>query len=554
MRIRAMLRSIFHTLFICPLPFFLLFFLLFVLKNLVMSLSSPNLATMTVASSDPDNYTNILHGISAVITALGLVGFALSYINTAKAYRVKGILMEDVISQGYPWYGLIFLDHGGFALLGLYSCEVNILFSAQACLIGVLMCTIYSLLMAYSIVFSPKGRNHLVTWYINALLRKELPSKRSIRTAYQLGRYIGERYQADDIQIGRHRQSDQEDELMLISTLHLLMPETSQATHKIWPPQFAQRTQRANQRNCVKKSEPSWEGALPADDIQIGRHRQSDQEDELMLISTLHLLMPETSQATHKIWPPQFAQRAQRANQRNCIKKSEPSWEGALPAVFDKMFPNSLGSHPEYAFFTLAAKNGHAFQDNVRHCATLWDNLLRPVERESLRAELAVDVFWCAQQTAALCCGLVYYLYSTYIQFTGEEGWQTCARFLKQISNIAQSSSGEQQRPQREKVLRCSMDMMLLFFCLACLQEANSYIQGLCPLFQTLLSGERQYNGSISCHIPLDPLCFTRYLYFAYVLFQSLTMLHVHIPSRSELYRQIPVIVTAMRRCFTDNI
>lgn len=486
MRIRAMLRSIFHTLFICPLPFFLLFFLLFVLKNLVMSLSSPNLATMTVASSDPDNYTNILHGISAVITALGLVGFALSYINTAKAYRVKGILMEDVISQGYPWYGLIFLDHGGFALLGLYSCEVNILFSAQACLIGVLMCTIYSLLMAYSIVFSPKGRNHLVTWYINALLRKELPSKRSIRTAYQLGRYIGERYQADD--------------------------------------------------------------------IQIGRHRQSDQEDELMLISILHLLMPETSQATHKIWPPQFAQRAQRANQRNCIKKSEPSWEGALPAVFDKMFPNSLGSHPEYAFFTLAAKNGHAFQDNVRHCATLWDNLLRPVERESLRAELAVDVFWCAQQTAALCCGLVYYLYSTYIQFTGEEGWQTCARFLKQISNIAQSSSGEQQRPQREKVLRCSMDMMLLFFCLACLQEANSYIQGLCPLFQTLLSGERQYNGSISCHIPLDPLCFTRYLYFAYVLFQSLTMLHVHIPSRSELYRQIPVIVTAMRRCFTDNI
>lgn len=453
-------------------PFLLFVPLLYVIANLTFGFSWPDVTELIAYVPYPErlHYPN---GIKELIKALGLVGFALSYVNSAKASRVKGILLEDVIFEFYHFYGMVFLIHGLFALLGLYSCEINLLRSAWICLFGMILCTIYSLIMAYEIVFSPKRQNYLIAEYINVLLSKSLPLKRRRQTAYQLGRYIGERYQADSIELGRHIDNDHGDQKMLLSTLRLLMPELS----------------------------------------------------EIEQVDT---------QALGDI--------------------SEETWEGALPEVFDRMYSYQLTSHPEYALFTLAAQQGHAFQDDVRHCATLWDNLLLPVEREGRQAELVVDVLWYSQKTSALCCGLVYCLYTTHIQYHNkEDGWLICTDFLSRVSNIARAFHKPQQYVQREKVLRCCMDMMLLFFCLACLHEANS--QGVKPTpafrdLQDLIDNEYQRNSSAACYIPIDQLCFTKYLYFAHALFQLLAMPRVNLPYRSELYWQTPDIVAAMEQSF----
>ena len=456
-------------------PFLLLLLLLYVIANLVFGVSCPVLTSIAATLPYPERLRSP-SGISAVLSALGVVVFALSYVNSAKASRVKGILLEDVISQCYPYYGLVFLSHSGFALLGLYSCEIDVLQSAWICLLGILLCTLYSLRMAYCTVFSPKNQNRLIARYVKALLSKNILSSQARRTAYQLGQYIGERYQSDDIQIGRHMDDYQEDERMLLSSLRLLMPNAN-------------------------------------DQSKTDSEILEDAKDVL-----------------------------------------EEEWEGGLPEVFDKLFSDEVKAHPEYVLFTLEARQGHDFQDAVRHCSILWDNLLLPVKREERRAELVVDVLWHSPWTTALCCGLVHRLHSNQIQFDdGKKGWQTCTRFLSHISNIARASGNEQQRPQREKVLRCCTDMMIMFFCLACLYGANSQGLILSTVFQDLqdlIDNEYQRNSGTACYIPTNSLCFTKYLYFSYTLFLLLAMPGVCPPSRSELYRQVPAIIKTMEQCF----
>ncbi len=465
-------------------PFLLLIPLLFAAASLSLGLSCPCLTSLAASVPYP-NRLRSPDGISAVIRALGLVGFALSYINSAKASRVKGILLEEVISQCYPRYGQVFLIHGMLALLGLYSCEIDVLQSAWVCLLGMLLCTTYSLCMAFCIAFSPKWQNRLISYYVRGLLSqvsrckaysteetaaeknrdKERLYKRGRRTAYQLGSYMGERFQADDIHVGRHAHSDQEDVRMLLVALRLLMPEPAEADN------------------------------MGLDDTE-----------------------------------------------------SKNRWVGSLPKVFDYLACPEAAEHPECAFFTTAVPKRQAFLNDVRHCATMWDNLLLPVKQEEHRAELAVDVLWQAPTTAALCCGLVYHLQMAYVPSgSNGTGWQTSVRLLSLIFKIVWTSDGA----QREKVLRCSTDMMLLMLGLACLCGANSKGLDLSPVFQDLqdlIADAFQRNSGIVCYIPTTTAYLAKYLYFSYLLLLLLAMPRVNLPSRRDLYRQIPVILSAIRQ------
>lgn len=138
----------------------------------------------------------LTQGVLAVITPIGMVCFALSYISSVSASRVKGILMEDVISNSYPHYKWVFTLHGCFAVFGLYSTAAESPPAPRAavvCLAGVLFCLLYALVMAYRTCFNQASCNKLVAQYVTDLQRKP-DSERSIQTVYQVGRYISEWY------------------------------------------------------------------------------------------------------------------------------------------------------------------------------------------------------------------------------------------------------------------------------------------------------------------------------------------------------------------------
>lgn len=167
-------------------------------------------------------------GIRAVITALGAVCFVLSYINSAKIERVKGILMEDVISCCYPFYGWVFLFHGCFAALGLYSSAVGALRAAYVCLAGIFCCLIYLLRMAYQVCFSQKERDQLVGRYITDLLQcpvEERSKSKQVSQAYQLGQYVGMQYNAYDIGLDKPICRSKKAENIMSSMMSLLMLE-----------------------------------------------------------------------------------------------------------------------------------------------------------------------------------------------------------------------------------------------------------------------------------------------------------------------------------------
>lgn len=469
MKIGTLREKIHQISFLSFAPFILCIPLLFILGELIWGIRWFDWTELLSCVPLPDRL-RYPDGIKELIKVLGLVGCALSYINSAKASRVKGILLSDVISYFYHFYGIAFLFHGTFALLGLYSCEIGILSSSWQCLLGILCCTAYSLYMAYKVVFSPKQQHRCIMKYVKALKLKDFPPKHCRQTAYLLGEYIGERYNKYNIELGRNTDDKQEDEQLLLSALSLLISETEKLTQ-------------------------TQDGQL--------------------------------------------------------------TWEGPLPKVFDNLHCNELVAHPADALFILDDQQNQLFQNDIRHCAALWANILTPIKQDSRQAELVVDMLWHSPRTASLCCGLVCYMHRTHIQFGNEKkGWQTCVNFLRRIANIAHAFDQEQQRSQQEKVLRCCMDMMLLFFCLACMYEANSNRSKLSSFFldiQDLIDHEFQRNGSITCYIPITPHCIEKYLYFTYKLLKILAIPEVNFPYRIELFKQIPAIVAAMEQCLQRN-
>lgn len=471
----AIKRLVLYVLPFLVIPFLLLFCTIIYLCFWYFPFISTSLADTTSCPHHPSISTSISNGVETVIATLGMVGVALSYINSARTYRVKGILLEQVITWRWPKYGIIFIIHGLLALLGLFSCNVDALQAALACLGGILLCTGYSLYMAYSIYFSRKVPEKFLVQYLSELTMRKASSTESRRIAYQLGLYIGERYQAEDFQLDHSSAESQIDKQLLQSALTLLEPGVD----------------------------------------ALNQPRQKK------------------------------------------VKQSYKTLVGSLSDMFDQMlsdktvFPDGLPENPEDVILLPITSWSQAFRNHVRHCATLWDNLLYPVERDGKQAKLAADVLLNAPQTAALCCGLVLHLHTSRIQSkNGIEGWQSCADFLSRIANCARASNNSAWNNKRDKVLRCCMDMILLFICLACLQGANSI--KMCTAIDTILIdlfiAEKQKSTSPNCYIPVNPLFFTKYVYFAHMIFRMLAIPGVTVPFRLELYQQIPAITTALQK------
>ena len=92
-------------------------------------------------------------GLKAVISAVGVVSFVLTYINSARASRVVGIELHRVIRYYYPWCIVFFAGQWIFSACGLYAAECDVRLSAALLLSGATICLGYAVLMAINIVF-----------------------------------------------------------------------------------------------------------------------------------------------------------------------------------------------------------------------------------------------------------------------------------------------------------------------------------------------------------------------------------------------------------------
>lgn len=151
-----------------------------------------------------------LDGLKSVISAAGMLSFALGYINSAKRQKVKGILMGEVIAQAYPHYGYIFIFHGIFVLVGLYSCTAGYINSALCCTIGVLSCLLFTVVMALEVALSERGQERLVRAHIEHILDNlkagQNEDQIELREQYvrAMAQYVGQRFLLRDWLIERH--------------------------------------------------------------------------------------------------------------------------------------------------------------------------------------------------------------------------------------------------------------------------------------------------------------------------------------------------------------
>ena len=113
-----------------------------------------------------------LEPLKKSLELLGIVSIFLSAINEVMSTRSKGILLGKVAEHFFPKHWLFqIVFYAGFAFMGIYAAEKEIVMTAALCLIGLGICFVYSLIMALILVFSHKARSDFIEEYFLYTLR-----------------------------------------------------------------------------------------------------------------------------------------------------------------------------------------------------------------------------------------------------------------------------------------------------------------------------------------------------------------------------------------------
>ena len=350
------------------------------LKNLLITLSAPD-------------------GLRFAITATGVISFALTYINSARIHRVKGILIGKVIHARYPMYGLFFLLHGAFVILGIYSCAVRVRSAGALCAAGVLFCLIYAVNLTIRTAFGDSYGEKLVQRYIKQVIDFGTDEEK-YESICTMARYIGERFSSEYWQFD---------------------PNSSISGIK--------------------------------DDLD-------------QLLSLLEAAIPADAQAQSRF---------------------------NLLSDFDQLFaPDGAKAAPEYILFSIPAVKAKkaAFQKAVEICGNMWRSLLDELSEWQMEAKLAYLMLCRAEfnadqerrpSAAALCCGLLFYLYNpTFSNFDhtgdtpralassiGQDGPMHCAYVLQQINRL-------RRQPTDQVAIHLQTactDMAVIGLCLSALEQ-----------------------------------------------------------------------------------
>ena len=174
--------------------------------------------------SDPE-------GLRFTITATGVLTFALSYINSARAHRVKGILIGKVIQTFYQMYGKIFIFHGVFVAFGIYSCATKVRLAGFLCAIGVSICMIYAIRMMIKTAFDGTHSEQLIKKYITLVKTNKLGKEKN-KSIYAMAQYIGEQFSIEGWQYESDH-SRRDDIKELLNLLEIAIPEKAKAQSEI---------------------------------------------------------------------------------------------------------------------------------------------------------------------------------------------------------------------------------------------------------------------------------------------------------------------------------
>lgn len=154
----------------------------------------------------------IATAVRSVLTPLGIASIMLGYINSAKSKEVAGFSLSVIIERRYPCRIAFYCLQGLFVLLGIYTAARGWLFSATLCLLGALICFVYSVFLAYRVLISQRLLLHSTRCYIDSRIKlARCRAKRSGRESQQLyndivflsakhvSKYLNQRYLSGDL-------------------------------------------------------------------------------------------------------------------------------------------------------------------------------------------------------------------------------------------------------------------------------------------------------------------------------------------------------------------
>lgn len=154
------------------------------------------------------NDSQVMDGVSAVLDMVGIVSFALSYINAARTRNVHGILFEDVIHAFFPYYKIIFVASGVLICLGRFACSVGNGITGLLCLVGTIISLIYILKMTNTVVFTEKKIRSLTDEYISLIASEYLGGRLNgtgnagvTNFIKSVGSYVAHQYSSTDFSI-----------------------------------------------------------------------------------------------------------------------------------------------------------------------------------------------------------------------------------------------------------------------------------------------------------------------------------------------------------------
>ena len=118
--------------------------------------------------------------IKAAISAVGVVSFLLTYLNTARSSRVVGVKLQEVIRYRYGECIIVFLAQAMFSLLGIYAAECGVRLTSGICLTVVMLCMVYAVNLALRIVFKEQWTLQLVKKYVDSYITQK--KKRGLKS------------------------------------------------------------------------------------------------------------------------------------------------------------------------------------------------------------------------------------------------------------------------------------------------------------------------------------------------------------------------------------
>lgn len=436
-------------------------------------------------------------GMKSVVGAMGLVGLALSYVNTARTHKVKGLLMNDVIRYHYPFYGCVFISYGAFALLGRYCWSVGARTAGVWCLLGLLFGLVYQIRMAWKVSFSEKQSEKLATSYIKDMVadcEKRTLDDRPTREIHSVARYISRRFIEEN-----RRFAD-------AAAVTISGKNSAEADQDI--------------RSLLKLLDDSRNTAAANWRRKTDRHGIVGDFDYLFYLNSnegkaekAFSLRKKTASVLYGL--PSFQKSVKRFGTQ--VRMTADTWRNVLSEAGDPFWQVHI-----------------------------------------VCQILNVSVKQVPSMVTPLCCGLILCLHEMNIRnadLSGARQWNSCADFLSQMTQLIENSRLREEDRKTVSVLRIMCrDMVAMFLCLSYLDQAGTFKKVPDRPFRIILIEMQGAQTDSDAATRWDDQVIRIYLCYAYLIQSLLPMASPDNLSYADRERINTLIVEAIGNWFNSDV